>query len=152
MAGSRAGALARPSDLTQARVPTRLLPAGRTALCPRCFQLSRATDLSSPPPPCVPVQPLQGHRAGWPQVPFTGLSATGTDSLKRHREGLECSQALQEALLADRQTGTQQRAALAGQREAGHSHRAHGLWGTRRKEQNVPLLYLYSSVLWWVGD
>lgn len=150
MAGGRPGALARSSELIQAHVPTMLLPdCSHSALPTLLSVVPSHRFIASLSLLSVPVQPLQGHRAGWPQVPFTGESATGTDSLEGHREGLEHFPGTAGSL-AGRQTqlkGSSDRTA-----GAGHSHCAHGLRGRRSKEQNVPLLYLYSSVLWWVGD
>lgn len=86
------------SSLPELVSPPRCSQTVPTALCPRCFQLSQATDLLPPPLRSLCLFSLcrDPEQAG----PKSLSQGKGADSLKRHREGFECSQALREALLA----------------------------------------------------
>lgn len=68
------------------------------------------------------------------------------------RAASELFQGLKEALLPNRHTITQLLLGDSGMPLIRIVFAEHGLQGRRMKEQNIPLLYLYSSVLWWVGD
>lgn len=119
-----------------------------TALCPCCFQLSRATDLLSPPPSPSFLCPFSLCRDTEWAGPESLSQGKVLQAQKRHREGSECSQALQEALLAGRHTGTQHRAAPAGQREAALCSWTVGQEEERTKRPLTIPLFISTLVGW----